>query len=179
MDRLAARGVAHTGPGGLVRPPVQFFACPDVKGHKSDSILGRCRLARTGLFYRCNMAKQYPDQTWCVRVVGGPPRRARNDRLSELAGDGRYGFAVRRENPERKRERVKKLVPEWAGPVAPKRKASRRTPTRAEVMGIGMDPLVEAERRPRTARKPRKRNRKSARINRRANRTGLGNGGAK
>ena len=35
------------------------------------------------------MAKQYPDQTWCVRVVGGAPRRAGHDRLSELAGDGR------------------------------------------------------------------------------------------
>jgi len=125
------------------------------------------------------MAKQYPDQTWCVRVVDGSPRRAGNDRLSELAGDGRYGFAVRRENPERKRRRGKKLVPEWAGPVARKRKASRRTLTRAECMGIGMDPLVEAERRARTTRKPRKRNRKSARINRRANRAGAGKRGAK
>ena len=125
------------------------------------------------------MAKQYPDQTWCVRVVDGPPRRARNDRLSELCGDGRYGFAVRRENPERKRKRVKKLIPEWAGPVARKRKASRRTLTRAEVMGIGLDPLVEAERRARAARKPRKRNRKSARMNRRANDAGPGRGGAK
>jgi len=125
------------------------------------------------------MAKQYPDQTWCVRVVDGPPRRTGHDRLSELAGDGRYGFAVRRKNPERKRKRVKKLIPEWAGPVARKRKASRRTPTRAECMGIGMDPLIEAERRARTGRKPRNRNRKSARINRRANHAGPGNGGAK
>ena len=125
------------------------------------------------------MAKQYPDQTWCVRVVDGPPRRARNDCLSELAGDGRYGFAARRANPERKHKRVKKLVPEWAGPVARKRKASRRTLTRAECMGIGMDPLIEAERRARTARKPRNRNRKSARINRRVNRAGPGRGGAK
>ncbi len=122
------------------------------------------------------MAKQYPDQTWCVRVVDGPLRRAGHDRLGELAGDGRYGFAVRRENPERKRRRVKKLVPEWAGPVARKRKASRRTPTRAECMGIGLDPLIEAEQR---ARIPRIRNRKSARINRRANRAGLDRGGAK
>ena len=125
------------------------------------------------------MAKQYPDQTWCVRVNGGPSRRARHDRLSELAGDGRYGFAVRRENPERKHKRVKKLVPEWRGPVCLKRKASRRTLTRAEVMGIGMDPLVEAERRAKASRKPRKRNRKSARLNRRANRAQHINGGAK
>jgi len=122
------------------------------------------------------MAKQYPDQTWCVRVVGGPPRRAGRDRLSELAGDGRYGFAVRRESPERNRKRARKLVPEWRGPVCRKRKAARRTLTRAEVMGIGLDPLIEAERR---ARKPRNRNRKSARINRRANRAGVGKGGAK
>jgi len=125
------------------------------------------------------MAKQYPDQTWCVRVVDGSPRRAGNDRLSELAGDGRYGFAVRRENPERKRRRGKKLVPEWAGPVARKRKASRRTLTRAEVMGIGMDPLIEAERSAQAGRKPRNRNRKSARINRRANGARQSRGGAK
>ena len=125
------------------------------------------------------MAKRYPDQTWCVRVVGGPPRRARNDRLSELAGDGRYGFAVRREHPDRKRERVKKLVPEWTGPVARKRKASRRTLTRAECMGIGLDPLIEAERRAKTARQPRNRNRKSARLNRRGNRARQGAGGAR
>ena len=124
------------------------------------------------------MAKQYPDQTWCVRVVGGPPRRVRHDRLGELAGDGRYGFAVRRERPERKRKRARKLVPEWSGPVCRKRKASRRTLTRGEVMGIGLDPLVEAERHARTARKPRNRNRKSARINRRANRAGDIKGGA-
>gem|GEM_PF-2073719 len=128
------------------------------------------------------MAKQYPDQTWCVRVAGGPPRRARHDRLGELAGDGRYGFAVRRENPERKRRRVKKLAPEWVGPVARKRPGapgSRRTLTRAEVMGIGLDPLIEAGRRARAARKPRKRNRKSARLNRRANHTQHAKGGAK
>jgi len=93
------------------------------------------------------MAKQYPDQTWCVRVVGGPPRRAGRDRLSELAGDGRYGFAVRRVDPERRCKRAKRFVPEWTGPVCAKRKASRRTLTRAEVLGIGTDPLVEAERR--------------------------------
>lgn len=125
------------------------------------------------------MAKQYPDQTWCVRVVGGPPRRARNDRLSELAGDGRYGFAVRRERPERKRKRARKLVPEWAGPAARKRKASRRTLTRAECMGIGMDPLIEDERRASEGGKPRTRNRRSARLNRRANRAPQGKGGAK
>ena len=128
------------------------------------------------------MPKQYPDQTWCVRVNGGPSRRAGHDRLSELCGDGRYGFAVRRENPERKRKRVKKLVPEWAGPVCFKRPGapgSRRTLTRAEVMGIGTDPLVEAERRRKAGRKPRKRNRKSARLNRRANRAQHVKGGAK
>ncbi|MCP4593233.1 MAG: hypothetical protein GY842_21050 [bacterium] len=125
------------------------------------------------------MAKQYPDQTWCVRVNGGPPRRAKQDALSELAGDGRYGFAARRENPERERKRVKKLVPEWVGPVARKRKAARRTPTRAECLGIGTDPLIEAERHAQAGRQPRNRNRKSARINRRTNRTGLGREGAK
>ena len=123
------------------------------------------------------MAKQYPDQTWCVRVVGGPPRRARNDSLSELCGDGRFGFATRRVNPERNRKRAKRFVPEWTGPVCSKRKASRRTLTRAEVMGIGSDPLIEAERRARTGRKLR--NRKSAWINRRMNRAQPGKGGAK
>lgn len=124
------------------------------------------------------MAKQYPDQTWCVRVVGGTPRRAKQDRLSELCGDGRYGFATRRVNPEAKRERAKRFVPEWNGPVCSRRKASRRTLTRAEIMGLGTDPLVEAERRA-TSRKPRKRNRKSARLNRRTNRAQRGKRGAR
>jgi|WetSurMetagenome_2_1015567.scaffolds.fasta_scaffold80388_2 hypothetical protein len=125
------------------------------------------------------MAKQYPDQTWCVRVVGGPPRRARTDRLSELCGDGRYGFATRRRNPERSHPRTHQSVPEWTGPAAQPRKASRRTLTHAEVMGIGLDPLIAAERRAQRARRPRKRNRKSARLNRRAHRAQPGRGGAK
>lgn len=125
------------------------------------------------------MAKQYPHQTWCVRVVGGPPRRARNDRLSELCGDGRYGFATRRRNPERRRKRARRLVPEWAGPVCSKRRSSRRTLARVEVARISRDSLIEAERRAQAARRPRQRNRKLARLNRRANRAQHGKRGTK